>query len=216
MRHRRRGRANKGHRRHQMLKFEDIEKRFKKQDEDVLKYIYEQKESKITFSELNIFLRKVNGRPDKILKRLLIEGLLVSEDGTYILTSRGIEIAKLILKKHEEIENYIKSKTNSCNAHEMAHILEHELSEEAIRGIIKASALKGRGKCLNEFRLPHGVIVDVNLEQCNVWTKLISLGIFPGQRIQILSRTATNYIIMVKSSKLAIDRILAEGIYLVP
>lgn len=213
MRHRRRG---KGHGRHQMLKFNDIEKRFKKQDEDVLKYIYEQKESKITFSELNIFLREVNGRPDKILKRLLIEGLLVSENSMYILTSRGIEIAKLILKKHEEIENYIKSKTNSCNAHEMAHILEHELSEEAIRGIIKASALKGRGKCLNKYRLPYGTIVDVNLEQCNVWTKLISLGIFPGQRIQILSRTATNYLIMVKSSKLAIDRILAEGIYLVP
>lgn len=199
-----------------LLENRNFEKKFKRQDEDILKFIYEGDGNAISSSKLMDFLRKVNGNPKKILKRLLNTELILSKNHSYFLTYVGKEIAKEIFKKHIEIEEFIKGRTKSCNAHEMAHILEHNLTKEAIRRIIKISKLKDKGICLNNFKFQSGMIVDVTLEDCAIWTKLISLGIFPGQRIRVLSRGPTNYLIEVKHSKLAIDRILAEGILLIP
>ena len=123
---------------------------------------------------------------------------------------------KEIHKRHNKIENFIKGKGMLCDAHEMAHILEHELTKETIQKIIKASELKEKGRPLINFLLPFGTIVDLNLPNCKFWTKLISIGMFPGQKIHIIERNSTNFLIEVKNSRVAIDKILANCILLIP
>lgn len=123
---------------------------------------------------------------------------------------------KEIHKRHNKIENFIKGKGMLCDAHEMAHILEHELTTETIQKIIKASELKEKGRPLINFLLPFGTIIGLNLPNCKVWTKLISIGMFPGQKIHIIERNSTNFLIEVKNSRVAIDKILANGILLIP
>ncbi|MBD3193462.1 MAG: hypothetical protein GF317_00290 [Candidatus Lokiarchaeota archaeon] len=59
-------------------------------------------------------------------------------------------------------------------------------------------------------------MVDVDLNKCQNWTKVVSIGLFPGQKIHILNRTWSNYLIEIKKSKFAIDRSLAESIFLMP
>ena len=50
----------------------------------------------------------------------------------------------MIFIRHIKIEEYIKSRSTSCDAHEMAHILEHELKEEEIQIIIRTLELKDK------------------------------------------------------------------------
>lgn len=115
-----------------------------------------------------------------------------------------------------EIESFIKNQTNSCDANQMAHILEHSLTEDVIKNMFAVSSLKKQGIPLSQFILPSGTIVDISWNSCNLMTNLISIGIFPGQRIQILSKLVNNYLLEVKRSKIAIDRILAKAIKLIP
>jgi len=125
-------------------------------------------------------------------------------------------MAELIFKLHNAIEKYISETSMKCDAHQMAHILEHKLTEQDIHLIKKTSELKGKGKSLNNFELPSGKIIKINLQNCKIWTKLISMGIFPGQRIHILNRTGHNFLLGIKGARIAIDKELAKGIYLIP
>lgn len=199
-----------------ILEKKDVFEKLKRQEEDILKYIYENDSKCITEERLEKVFRNINGDLDKIIIQLKDKKYIKNTDGTYSLTSNGSGIAELIFRIHNEIEDYINRKTLKCNAHQMAHLLEHKLTELEIESMIKASELKDKGKSLNNFNLPSGTIVDINLLNCRIWTKLISMGIFPGQRIQILNRAGHNYLLGVKGSRIAIDLELAEGIYLIP
>lgn len=132
------------------------------------------------------------------------------------MTKIGEEITILIFRIHNKIEDNIRGRNVKCNAHKMAHILEHRLSEKQIEKMNKASEYKDNGLKLPNFTLPSGMIVDVDLNKCQIWTKLVSIGLFPGQKIHILNRTGSNYLIEIKKSKFAIDRSLAESIFLMP
>ena len=199
-----------------IVEFKDVKEKFKKQDEDVLKFVFEGKNEKNLNILLREFLSKINGNPNRILKRLVRQGLIKSNNNSFSLTSVGKQIAEEIYDRHIEIEHFIKRRKMACDAHEMAHILEHKLSKDTIKSIIKISELKNNGKRLNEFLLPFGTIVDVNLPDCKVWTKIISMGIFPSQKIHIIERSVNTFLIEVKKSRIAIDRTIAEGILLIP
>jgi len=194
----------------------DLFENFKRQEEDLLKYIYEQDQKKVNIIEIKQVFKNSNGNIDKIINTLITEHYIIEKENCLSLTPTGEEIAEIIFRIHNEIEDYIKGKNLSCNAHQMAHILEHKLTEEQIDGMIKASENKERGISLPIYAYPSGRIVEVILKNCDIWTKLVSIGIFPGQRIHILSRTASNYLIEIKNSKFAIDRKTAEGIFLIP
>ena len=189
---------------------------FKELEEDLLKFIYERKDHKVSNKYLTEFFNKRHTPSHRIIKHLHRNDLLCFYNNSVSLTPNGILIAKEILKKHNKIENFIKGKGMACNPHEMAHILEHELTTESIQKIIKASELREKGRPLINYLLPFGTIVGLDLPDCNVWTKLISIGIFPGQEIHIIERNSTNFLIEVKSSRIAIDKILANGILLIP
>lgn len=194
----------------------DLFENFKRQEEDLLKYIYEQDQKKVNIIKIKQVFKNNNGGIDKIIENLISENYIIEKENDLSLTPTGEEIAEIILRIHNEIEDYIKGKNLSCNAHQMAHILEHKLTEEQIEGMIKASENRDRGISLPDYTLPSGRIVEVILKNCDIWTKLVSIGVFPGQRIHILSRTASNYLIEIKNSKFAVDRKTAEGIFLIP
>jgi len=189
---------------------------FKELEEDLLKVIYERKDHKVSNKFLTEFFNKRNVPSHRITKHLHRNAFLHFYNNSVSLTPNGILIAKEIHKRHNKIENFIKGKGMICDAHEMAHILEHELTTETIQKIKKASELKGKGRPLINFSLPFGTIVGLDLPNCRVWTKLISIGIFPGQKIHIIERNSTNFLIEVKNSRVAIDKILANGILLIP
>jgi Fe2+ transport system protein FeoA len=151
-----------------------------------------------------------------VIEELTNKNYIIERGDQLILTPKGKEIAELIFRIHNEIEEYIKGKNLSCNAHQMAHILEHELTEDQVEKMIKIAEFKDKGISLPNFKLPVGTIVEVTLSNCKVWTKIVSVGIFPGQRIHILSRSNSNFLIEIKNSKFAIDQSLAKGIYLIP
>ncbi|MHA1327683.1 MAG: FeoA family protein [Promethearchaeota archaeon] len=81
---------------------------------------------------------------------------------------------------------------------------------------IKIIPFKKIGVSMDKFRFPSGMIVDLNLNECSILKKIISMGIFPGQRIQILNKSNTNYLIEVKNTRIAINRELAQRIFLIP
>ncbi len=189
---------------------------FKELEEDLLKVIYEGKDHKVSNKFLTEFFTRRNVPSHRIIKHLLRNAFLHFYNNSVSLTPNGIIVAKEIHKRHNKIENFIKGKGMLCDAHEMAHILEHELTTETIQKIIKASELKEKGRPLINFLLPFGTIVGLNLPNCKIWTKLISIGIFPGQKIHIIERNSTNFLIEVKNSRVAIDKILANGILLIP
>lgn len=199
-----------------ILQRSDIFQRLKRLEEDILKYIYEHDDKKVEDEKLKKTFQNINGDIDQIVNKLISEEFIIKNDNYYSLTRAGEEIAELIFRIHNEIEEYIKGKALSWNAHQMAHILEHKLTEEQIEKMIKISKFKERGVSLTDFKLLSGTIVDVTLNNCSIWTKLVSVGIFPGQKIYILNRTTSNYLIEVKNSKFAIDRNLADGIFLIP
>ena len=194
----------------------DVFQRLKRLEEDILKYIYEHNDKNVEEEKLKKIFQGINSDIDQIVNKLISEEFIIKNDNYYSLTRAGEEIAELIFRIHNEIEEYIKEKALSCNAHQMAHILEHKLTEEQIEKMIKISKFQERGVSLTDFTLPSGTIVDVALNNCSIWTKLVSVGIFPGQKICILNRTTSNYLIEVKKSKFAIDRNLADGIFLIP
>jgi Fe2+ transport system protein FeoA len=82
--------------------------------------------------------------------------------------------------------------------------------------MIKATESKDRGISMSNFNFPSGTIVDVDLMNCEIWTKLVSIGIFPGQRIHIITKNSHNYLVEIKNSKFAIDHNIAEAIFLIP
>ena len=196
-----------------IVSYEEISK---KEEEDLLKFIFENKEKNVKILQLKKFANNFNLVLDDVLERLQKEKYIILKDSACSLTPMGEEIAGEIFKRHLEIEYFIESKTNSCDAHQMAHILEHSLTEDAIQGMFAVSSKKDHGKPLPQFNLPSGTIVDISWNSCNLIAKLISMGIFPGQKIHILNKSSANYLIEVKKSKLGIDRILAKGIKLIP
>jgi ferrous iron transport protein A len=213
-RHRNRGTKKKAF--SGILERSDVFESFKRQEEDVLKYIFEQDQKKVPTKKLIQVFRRSNGEIEYVIRDLIKEKYVIENDNYLSLTPVGEEIAELVFRIHNEIEEYIKDRNLTCNAHQMAHILEHRLSEEQIDRMMELSKLKERGVSLSNFELSSGEIVDVVLKDCKVWTKLVSIGIFPGQKIHILTRTNSNYLIEIKNSKFAIDYSLADRIFLIP
>jgi Mn-dependent DtxR family transcriptional regulator len=199
-----------------VIKHSALFEKFKRQEEDILKYIYEENGNKILISRLKDDFKNYNGDIESIISQLVNKDYVIMQNSYISLTSEGKEIAELIFRIHNEIEEYVKGKSLQCNTHQIAHILEHHLTEDQIQGMISASEYSDRGVPLPNFKLPTGTIVEVNLGDCKIWTKLISIGVFPGQKIHILNRTASNFLLEIKNSKFAIDSRLANGILLIP
>ena len=88
--------------------------------------------------------------------------------------------------------------------------------EQQLEIMIEATENEDRGVSMPNFKFPSRMIVKVDLENCEIWTQLVSIGIFQGQRINIINKNSHNYLIEVKNNKFVIVRNLAETIFLIP
>ena len=128
------------------------------------------------------------------------------------LTEKGKIKAEAIIKKHSVLEKYFREKRKSkSEAIEATNILEHYISTEVIRIIEKLSTLKKEGNPLTELRRKEGLITDINLG-VGLFERIISMGIYPGERIKVASKIPNGIIVEIKNKKFALDNKIARQI----
>jgi len=127
------------------------------------------------------------------------------------LTKKGQVKAENILRKHLILENYFKKARNKKEADRIAHILEHYISEEVIRNIREISTLKKKGVSLTELKQQNGLITDIVLG-IRLFERVVSMGIFPGERIEIIKEIPNGIIVGVGTKKIVLDKNIARKI----
>ena len=184
--------------------------------EDLLRFILEQDENGVKIkSLLDICVNsKVLGR---IIDLLENDGHIIIQDEKICLTVEGKRNAEILLQKHLAIEKAFQSESDNLSTHKMAHILEHMLSVKEITQLCEYSSSSDM-TCypLDEYPLPEAHVYKLNIKSEQLFYKLLSLGIYPSQRIEIENRNGTNQVIKVKESRFAIDILIAKQIFVVP
>jgi len=192
-----------------MTKESDILKIVK---EDILRCLGEEKTGislesiRAEINVSNIFISKAVEELEK--------GSLIKLCNNFIsLTKKGKKNAKDIVKKHLVIENYFKETKNEIGAHKAAHILEHYVSKEVIENIKKLSTFKHKSIPLTEFEIDkEGMITDIIFSDYGVFERIVSMGIFPGEKIKITNSISNNIIINVDNKKIVMSKDMARGI----
>lgn len=141
------------------------------------------------------------------------DGFIRSQKGFYELTEKGRRKAKDILRKHLVFEGYFEKTKTKKEAHEMAHILEHYVSEEVINNIKKLSTFKGKGNSLTKLKIhKSGLITNIAISDNRLFERMASMGIFPGEEITLANEVPNAIIIKIKSNKFALDKRIAEKV----
>ena len=129
------------------------------------------------------------------------------------MTERGKENAKSILNKHFILEKYFEKIRSKKEAHNVAHILEHYVSREVINNIKKLSTLKKEGVPLTKFKLKkEGTITDITFSDYRLFERIVSMGIFLGEKITITNEILSGIIVKINDKKFALDKSIAEEI----
>jgi len=192
-----------------MIKESDILKIVK---EDILRILGEEK-ARISLESIRSEINVSDIFISKAVKELEKENLIRFNNNFISLTKEGEENAKNIVKKHLVIENYFKETKNERDAHKAAHILEHYVSKEVIDNIKKLSTFKHKSIPLTEFEIDkEGMITDIVFSDYGVFERIVSMGIFPGEKIKITNRISNNIIVNVENKKIALNRDMARGI----
>jgi hypothetical protein len=91
------------------------------------------------------------------------------------LTEEGEEKARDILKKHLVFEDYFKKTRTEREAHKIAHILEHYVSEEVLNNIKKLSTFKKEGIYLTKLKLSKkGLITNIIISGNGLFERVVS------------------------------------------
>ena len=147
------------------------------------------------------------------IRELENDKLIQSKENLIILTERGKEKAKEILKKHLAIEVYFKNLKGEREAHRIAHILEHYVSKEVIKNIGKLSTFDKHGKPITELNdFKEALITDISTSDTGLFEKMVSMGIVPGEKITIVNRISDILILTLGDKKFALDKSIAEKI----
>jgi len=180
--------------------------------EDILRIIAENK-TKVTFSSLKEKIVASSSCIIKTISELKKEELIRSQKDFFELTDNGARIAKDILQRHLSYEQYFKNTRTEKEAHEMAHILEHYVSEEVIQNIKKLTTLKEKGTSLTDFELhKKGLITDIMISDNGLFERIVSMGIFPGENIIVTNVIPNTMIVKVKNKKFALNKNIAKEI----
>ena len=115
------------------------------------------------------------------------------------------------MKKHLALEEYFKKIRGRKKAHQIAHILEHYISGEVIKNIREISTLKEDGISLTKFKRENGLIADIVLS-IGLFERVISMGIFPGEEIEIVKKIPNGVVVKVRDKKIVLDKNIAREI----
>lgn len=183
--------------------------------EDVLRILGEEKE-KTSFESLRSKIKVSNPFFSKTIRNLEQEGIIQIEKGSVKLTTKGKGEAKYFLNKHFLLENYFNKRRSQKEAHKTTDLLEHYLSEEVIDNIKMLSTLKNEGVPLTELKIhKEGIITDIMFTDNALLERIISMGIFLGEKIVITNKIHHSLIIKIKNKKFALNEELAKHIKVV-
>ena len=192
-----------------MLKESDTLKIVK---EDILRTLIE-REERVSFKSLKAEIKVFHSFVSKAIKDLEEENLIRVEESFVRLTETGRDEAKNILRKHLVLENYFKETSSEKVADGKADILEHYISEEVIKNIKKLHTLKERGIPLTKFKLhKESLIADITIPSNELFERIVSMGIFPGEEIRITNKIANGVVVKIKNKKFALDKNIAKEI----
>jgi Mn-dependent DtxR family transcriptional regulator len=180
--------------------------------EDILRILSERKRN-ISLEILKEGIKVSLSFIYEAIEELEREGLIQSQQSFFTLTKKGEENAKEILKKHLIFENYFKKTRTKNEAHKIAHILEHYVSEEVLNNIKKLSTFKEEGIYLTKLK-PHkkGLITNIVISDNGLFERVVSMGIVPGEKVMIVSEGSNAIIIKIKNKKFALDKDIARKI----
>jgi len=184
----------------------------KKVKEDILRILDERKRN----VSVEIITEEIKDSPSVIyqaIKELENEGLIKSQKGFLKLTEKNKEKADDILRKHLALEDYFKRTKTGREAHEMAHILEHYISQEVLYKLQSLSALKKQSFPLTDLNAgEQGIISDFTFSDYGLFERIISMGIFPGEKIRMINEIPDGIIIRIENKKFAIGKNVAKKI----
>ena len=180
--------------------------------EDILRILGEEKRRislEILKEEIKVSLSFINEAIEELKKERLIK----SQQIFFTLTEEGKEKARDILKKHLVFEDYFKKTRTEEEAHKIAHILEHYVSEEVLNNIKKLSTFKEEGIYLTKFKLrKKGLITNIVISDNGLFERVVSMGIVPGEEVMITGEVSNAIIIKIKNKKFALDKDIARKI----
>jgi Mn-dependent DtxR family transcriptional regulator/Fe2+ transport system protein FeoA len=136
--------------------------------------------------------------------QLEAEGLILIDYQSIRLTKLGQESADVLMNRHKVIEEYFLHEVNSEEAHLIAHKLEHMISEEVVHSLKRTRDLEKRGHQLTKENSGSGLITRVNLDSIQLFDRMISMGICPGQWITIVGSIHGGLILLIGSTQLVV------------
>jgi len=149
----------------------------------------------------------------KAIEELEGDDLIAIQEGFILLTEAGRENAKIILKKHFVLEDYFEKTRSKIEAHTAAHILEHYISGEVVNNIKKLLTLKKEGVPLTKFELnKEGMISDITFSDYGLFERIVSMGIFLGEKIIITNEISHGIVVKINNKKFALDKKIAKEI----
>jgi Mn-dependent DtxR family transcriptional regulator len=185
---------------------------FKIVKEDVLRILGEREEY-ISWDAIKSEIKASTSFVFNTIRRLKEDGLIQVDDTSIRLTKKGRDEAKDIVDRHRILENYLKETRNEREAHQIAHLLEHHVSEEVIDNIAKLYTLKKDGVPLTEVQLhTKGIITDICLSDCRLFERMVSMGMSLGETITITNEIPHALIVKINNKKFALDKYIAQEI----
>jgi len=183
--------------------------------EDILRILSERK-GKVSLDIIKEEIKVSYSFVSEAIEELEREELIQSRQVFFTLTEGGEEKARDILKKHLVFEDYFKKTRTEREAHKIANILEHYVSNEVLNNIKKLSTLKEEGISLTKFKLyERGLITNIRISSDELFERMVSMGIFPGGKIMITNELSNVIIVKIRYKKLALDKDIAKEIKVV-
>lgn len=192
-----------------MTKESDILKIVK---EDILRILGERK-GELSLESIKAEVKVSPPFASKAIKALEEKNLIQVVEKIVRLTKNGQDEAKDIVKKHLSLENYFKKTRSEREAHKMTDILEHYVSMEVINNIKKISTFKKEGIPLTKLELnKKGIITDIIFSDYGLFERIVSMGIFLGEKIRVMYEISDGIVVNVGGKKIALGKDIAKEI----
>ena len=181
--------------------------------EDILRILGEQKDKKASREFIDSEIKVSDVFLSRAFDLLKKEGLIEFQNSYVLLIEKGEGKAKNIVERHTIIEDYFKKTRGAREAHKVAHLLEHYISEEVINNLRKLLTLREEGILLAKFGLnKKGIICDNTVDDFRLFERTASMGIVPGERIEITHKIPSGLIVKIGNKKFALDENIVKEI----
>ncbi len=178
--------------------------------EDILRILAENN-NKVIEKSLKPHIKVSDYFIDKAIIEMVRDKLISSSGQFMELTGGGKIKAGNILKKHLVIEKYFEDLKSKKEAHRISNLIEHYISEEVMENLEKLSTFKEKGASLVKFDKGECFITDI-ISSNELFERLISMGIFPGEKIKIIRDLPNGLIFSIRNKKVFISDEIAKSI----